>query len=372
MRANLPANSLFGALAGLLAGVLVVILVVVLIDDGLDEQTVEGIVTTAISDAFEQRDQVLSDAVVRVLPAIVKVDAEFLAQRAEDGNFVSRVSVGSGIILDSEGFVLTNEHVIRDAETITVILPNESRHEAKLVGHDAPFTDIAVLQIVPSGHRAPRFGSSAALNLGDAVFTIGNPLSGSRPAVTLGIVSDPDASLPRGNFVQEHLIQTDAALNRGNSGGALVNMAGEIVGLTTTVVRQTDDGSFVDGVAFALQMDIVLPIARTIARDGEFPRPDFGVMDVRGIGPLAAAQLGLSVEEGAFLLEITREGVFGLAGLRPGDIVVSMNGVAITRDQPYLNVLRELQPNQTVEVVYLVQGAEPEEAVFLMPEVRRR
>jgi S1-C subfamily serine protease len=95
-------------------------------------------------------------------------------------------------------------------------------------------------------------------------------------------------------------------------------------------------------------------------------------LDVRSLGALAAAQLGLSVDEGAFLLEITREGVFGLAGLRPGDIVVSMNGIAITRDQPYLNVLRQLQPNQAVEVVYLVQGMEPRESLVLTPEVRRR
>ena len=375
MRANLPATTLLGALAGLLAGALIAILVVVVLDDdeeGLDEQTVEGIVTTAVNDAFEQRDQGLSDAVARVLPSIVIVDAESLAERDEDGNLVSRVSLGSGITLDAEGFVLTNEHVIRGAQTITVILPDQTRHEAELVGHDAPFTDVAVLKIVARGQRPPRFGSSAALDLGDAVFTLGNPLSGARPTVTLGIVSDPDASFPRDNFVQEHLIQTDAALNQGNSGGALVNIAGEIVGLTTTVVRQTDDGSFVDGVAFALQMDIVLPIARAIARDGRFPRPDFGVLDVRSLGPLAASQLGLPVEDGAFLLEITREGVFGLAGLRPGDLVVRMNGVAIPRDQPYLPVLRQLQPNQAVEVVYLAQGTEPEEALLLTPEVRRR
>lgn len=372
MRANLPATTLLGALAGLLAGALIVILVVVVLDDDeLDEQTVEGIVTTAVNDALEQRDQALSDAVARVLPSIVIVDAEATAERDEDGNLISPVSVGSGIILDAEGFVLTNEHVIRGAETITVILPDKTRHEAELVGHDAPFTDVAVLQI-GAGQRAPRFGSSAALDLGDAVFTLGNPLLGERPTVTLGIVSDPDASFPRDNFVQEHLIQTDAALNQGNSGGALVNLAGEIVGLTTTVVRQTDDGGFVDGVAFALQMDIVLPIARAIARDGGFPRPDFGVLDVRSLGPLVAAQLGLPVDEGAFLLEITRDGVFGLAGLRPGDIVVSMNGVAITRDQPYLNVLRQLQPDQAVEVVYLVQGMEPRESLVLTPEVWRR
>jgi S1-C subfamily serine protease len=310
--------------------------------------------------------------VVGVLPSIVIVDAESAAERDEDGNLISKVSLGSGIILDAEGFVLTNEHVIRGAETIMVILADQSRHEAELVGHDAPFTDIAVLRITPTGQRAPRFGSSAALDLGDAVFTAGNPLLGVRPTVTLGIVSDPDASFPRDNFVQEHLIQTDAALNQGNSGGALVNLAGEIVGLTTTVVRQTDDGSFVDGVAFALQMDIVLPIARAIARDGRFPRADFGVLDVRSLNPLVAGQLGLSVDEGAFLVEITREGVFGLAGLRPGDIVVSMNGMAITRDQPYLNALRQLQPNQAVEVVYLALGMEPQESLILTPEVRRR
>ena len=374
MRVNLPASTLLGALAGLVAVALIAILVVVALDrdEALDEDTVEGIIATAVNDAFELRDQVLSGAVARVLPSIVVVDAETTPERDENGNFVSQVSVGSGIILDAEGFVLTNEHVIRDRDIITVILPDRSRHVAEIVGHDAPFTDIAVLRIIPSGQQPPRFGSSAALDFGDPVFTLGNPLLGERASVTLGIVSDPNVSFPREEFVQEHLIQTDAALNQGNSGGALVNMAGEIVGLTTTVIRQTEDGRFVDGVAFALQIDIVLPIARAIARDGSFPRPDFGVLDVRSISPLVADQLGLPVDDGAFLLEITREGVFGEAGLRPGDIVLRMNGMPITRDQPYLNVLRLLQPNEPVEVVYLQQGAEVEESVILTPEVRRR
>jgi 2-alkenal reductase len=278
--------------------------------------------------------------------------------------------VATGLILDADGFVLTNEHVIRDTARITVILQDGSRFAAELVGTDAPFTDVAVLRIFSSELTAPAYGSSAELAFGETVVSVGNPLLGDEASVTVGVVSDPDTFFPRENFVQEHLIQTDAALNQGNSGGALVNLAGEIVGLTTTVIRETDQGDFVDGVGFALQMDVVLPIARAIARDGFYPRPDFGVVEERTLTPIAAAQLGLPVDQGSFLLEITQRGVLAAAGLRPGDIILRLNGMRIDAMLPYTNALSVLRPGEPVVVDFLTSDGE--QTVTVIPEVRRR
>jgi S1-C subfamily serine protease len=337
------------------------------------DRSVEEAVAAALADQEGMAGSVIATAVAKVLPGVVIIDAEEALERDEFGNLVAPTSLATGLILDESGFVLTNEHVIRDAVLITVILADGRRLAAELVSTDAPFNDLAVLRITETGALnlvTPPYGSSGALQLGETVVSVGNPLLGDRASVTVGVVSDPDTSFPRENSIQEHLIQTDAALNQGNSGGALVNLAGEIVGLTTTVVRMTDAGDFVDGVGFALQIDVVLPIARAIMRDGFFPRADFGVVEERTVSPIAAAQLGLPVEAGAFLLEITQRGALADAGLRPGDIILRLNGVTIDETMPYTNVVARLAPEEPVVVDFISpNGAQ---TVTVIPEVRRR
>ncbi|HJN91432.1 MAG TPA: PDZ domain-containing protein, partial [Dehalococcoidia bacterium] len=134
--------------------------------------------------------------------------------------------------------------------------------------------------------------------------------------------------------------------------------------------RRTDAGDFVDGVGFALQMDVVLPIAQAIMRDGFYPRADLGVVEERTVTPIAAAQLGLPVEDGSFLLEITQRGVLAEAGLRPGDIILRLNGLTIDATMPYTNLLARLAPEEPVVVdVMSPNGAR---TVTVVPEVRHR
>lgn len=375
MRLARPGIAVWSAVAaGVVAGAATAAigLVVVGDDDGPRLDEIEAVVREVVDDALVARDERIPTAAAAVMPGVVIIDAEAPAERDEFGNLVARASVGSGLVLDREGHILTNEHVIRDTETIMVILADGRRFPAEVVGTDAPFTDVAVLRIEEQGLAPAPFGSSSALRFGETVLSVGNPLLGSEASVTVGVVSDPDTYFPRENFVQEHLIQTDAALNQGNSGGALVSLRGEVVGLTTTVIRETEAGSFVDGVGFALQMDVVLPIARAIALAGRYDRPDLGVVDERTVTRIAAAQLGLPVERGSFLLEITRNGPLAATGIRPGDILLSLDGHEIDADQPFLNVLALLTPGDPVEVVYLQNGESEERRATVIPEVRQR
>ena len=141
-----------------------------------------------------------------------------------------------------------------------------------------------------------------------------------------------------------------------------------MVGLTSVIARETQDGDFVDGVGFAIRIERVLEVARTIAADGYYPRPTFGVVDERLLTPQAAAQLGLSVNEGSFLLEIKRSGVFARAGIRPGDVIRELDGATIDADTPYLNALARLRPG--VEVLVRVHRDGRDMDLTLAPELR--
>ncbi|MEE9277043.1 MAG: S1C family serine protease [Dehalococcoidia bacterium] len=366
MRLTLVAATVAGLVAGVIGG-----LVVVLLDD--HEGPAPGAAVSAPAARAERAAAELSinEAVQRVLAGVVTIDVELAPERDAEGNLVVQAAIGTGLVLSADGYILTNEHVIRDAERLTVILPNGEPREADVVGTDAPFTDIAVLRIAPGGLEPVEFGVSSDLEFGQTVVAVGNALLIGAPTVTVGVVSNPDTSFPRDNRVQEFLIQTDAALNFGNSGGALITLGGAVVGLTTTVVRQTEAGQFIDGIGFALQVDVIVPIAMEIIRSGRFPRPSFGVVDERTVTPATALRNGLAIDRGSFLLEITQRGAFARAGLRPGDIVLSIGGIAITPERPYLNVLSRIAPRLPVEVVYLTEDNE-EVVATITPELRRR
>ena len=312
-----------------------------------------------------------SDAVAQVVPGVVILDVELAPVLAEDGAVLTPRQIGTGLILQADGYILTNEHVIRDAEAITVLLPDGRQLAAEVVGADAPFTDVAVVRVAATDLTPVPIGSSSALRLGETVIAMGNTLSSRELSVSIGVVSNPDTAILREESLQEFLIQTDAALNHGNSGGALINLHGEVVGLTTTVVRQTDAGQFVDGVGLVLQIDAILPIVDVIVATGRFPRSSFGVIDEQTITPRAAQQLGLPADQGSFLVEITQSGPLAEAGLRPGDVVRSIGGIAITEALPYLNVVSRIPPTVPVEVVYRTGDGDDRTAI-VTPLIRNR
>ena len=308
------------------------------------------------------------DAYARVASSIVLISAEGEERTNEEGLLYQPLALGTGIVLDERGNIVTAAHVIEDTERIEVILPGGERADASLISSDAPFSDVAVLRVELDGLQPAAFGSAGGLSTGEHVLAVGNVLLGEEIAMTLGVVSRPDTEFARERYIQDDLIQTDAALNFGNSGGALVNLEGEVVGLTTVIARETRDGDFVDGVGFAIRIEQVLQIARAIAADGYYPRPTFGVVNERLLTPQAAAQLGLSVSEGAFLLEIKRSGVFARAGIRPGDVIRELDEVTIDEETPYINALSQLRPGVEVRVVIHRDGRDMD--LLLAPELR--
>ena len=383
---------LAGAAAGAIVGVLIVALsdhshptdpveIERIVRDVLEAEAQSGGALEQLDDAamahildrvLERIDPPLHERVVgayaRVASSIVLISAEGEERANEDGLLYQPLALGTGIVLDDLGNIITAAHVIEDTERIEVILPGGGRADASLISSDAPFSDVAVLRVELDGLQPAAFGSAGRLSTGEHVLAVGNVLLGEEVAMTLGVVSRPDTEFARERYIQDDLIQTDAALNFGNSGGALVNLEGEVVGLTTVIARETRDGDFVDGVGFAIRIEQVLKIARAIAADGYYPRPTFGVVNERLLTPQAAQQLGLSVSKGAFLLEIKRSGVFARAGIRPGDVIRELDEVAIDEETPYINALSQLRPGVEVRVVIHRDGRDMN--LRLAPELR--
>jgi S1-C subfamily serine protease len=321
----------------------------------------DGAATTAGS--LEQRRVVVSeesavtDVVEKAGPAVVTVTSETQPQRDSSGRLTTETAVGSGVIIDEQGFVITNEHVVRDAATVRVRLQNGEEKPASLVSDDRPFTDLAVLRIQPGDLTAVPFGDSDALVLGQRVIAIGNTLSEFENTVTLGVVSGLHRRWRREGMVMEDLVQTDAAINHGNSGGALLNSEGELVGLNTTVVRNTEAGETVEGVAFALSSNTIAPIVRTIIERGRYPRPFLGIVHL-DVDPTVAQVNNLPVSNGAYVAEVTPGSPAEEAGIQQGDIVVRMGDMTLNEDMPFINALSRLEPNRETEIVVNRGGRE--------------
>ncbi|MGE5793100.1 MAG: DegQ family serine endoprotease [Bacteroidota bacterium] len=228
-------------------------------------------------------------------------------------------SAGSGVIVDAaRGLVITNHHVIRDAQEIVVILKDRRVYKAQFVGSD-PGTDVALLRIPAENLTAIRIGDSDAVNVGDFVVAIGNPF-GIGQTVTSGIVSALGRS-GIGADGYEEFIQTDASINPGNSGGALVNLRGELVGINTAIIGPTGGNV---GIGFAVPTNMARAVIEQIQRFGEVRRGRLGV-ETQDLTPETAKQLGVTITEGAVVLRVEKGSAAEQAGLRPKDVVIAVN-----------------------------------------------
>jgi 2-alkenal reductase len=260
--------------------------------------------------------------------------------------------VGSGVILDREGHILTNAHVVLGTESLRAILPDGTERPAILVGHDYPFTDLAVLQVGPGNLVPMAIGDSSALQLGETVVAIGNPLAEFEGSVSLGVVSGLNRSRLHDGVLQPDLIQTDAALNNGNSGGALVNLQGELVGIPTSVLRQTRTGQAVEGIGFALPSNRVIQVARgIIAAGGQYPRPSLGIEHMDLTPEVLSRAPRLGTDRGALVTQVAASGPGASAGIQPGDVITRIGEYDIDSRRPLLNALMEYEPGQSVRVV---------------------
>lgn len=328
---------------GAVAGALVALAVVFLVDEGAtpaetpaDSQG--GSITVEQTDAVSEVAQTARQGVVRI-------------ESTRQGGGGLEQDAGSGVVLDNEGHILTNAHVVLGTESLTVVLPDGSERPAILVGHDHPYTDIAVLQIGPNELTPLPVGSSGGTQAGEPVVVIGNPLAEFEGSVTVGVVSGLNRVRVFNGVVQSDLIQTDAAVNSGNSGGALLNLRGELIGIPTAVLREWRGADVVEGIAFALPVDRIMPVALRIIELGDsYPRPTLGIAH-RDLSPELASQFGAATTEGALVTAVVDDGPAADAGLEPGDVITQVAESAINGQHPLLNALAEHEPGERVRVV---------------------
>jgi Do/DeqQ family serine protease len=265
-------------------------------------------------------------------------------------------SLGSGVIVSTSGYVLTNHHVVEAADEIEVALADGKKLLAKLVGND-PETDIAVLRVNAENLPAISFGSSETLRVGDVVLAIGNPF-GVGQTVTSGIVS----ALGRtglGINTFENFIQTDAAINPGNSGGALIDAAGNLVGINTAIFSRSG-GSM--GIGFAIPVSTAKMVLEQIVKSGSVTRGWIGV-EVQEITPPVAESFRLGSTRGALIAGVLRGGPADKAGVKPGDVLVEVQGKPVADPAGMLNLVAALAPGQSAKVRLKRQGQDVDATV---------
>ena len=295
--------------------------------------------------------------VERSKPAVVQISSQQLAVDLLGRSSQAGTGVGSGVIYDPAGLVLTNSHVVDGAESLTVSLPDGRSYPGKLVGQD-PLMDIAVVKIEPAtGEQLPLalFGDSNALGVGDGVVAIGNALAlPGGPTVTAGVVSalgravqEPDEAGQPGPYLYD-LIQTDAAINPGNSGGPLLNLAGEVVGINTLAAG--GDGTYAaQGIGFAVSINTARPIADQLAAGGKVVHPFLGI----GYGlvtPGVAAQLKLTVKQGVVITQIASGSPAARAGLQRADVITAVDGQPIRDETTLGQALNRHQPGDAIQL----------------------
>jgi len=270
-------------------------------------------------------------------------------------------AAGSGIVLSKDGLVLTNAHVIEGANRIEVTFSDGSSHSATLVGALAD-NDVALVKADGISDATPAtLGSSDAAQVGDDVVAIGNALNlGEQPTVTLGIISALDRTISAENVTLDHLIQTDAAINPGNSGGPLVNAKGEVIGMNTAIIQNSQS------LGFSLAIDDIKPLIEELKQGkgstgGQVAQTAFlGVQttDISETTPDVLDRFQVTVDHGAFVQAVTPGSAADRAGVRPGDVIIGVDGQEIQSNQQVGAVIRKKQPGDDVQLKILRQGSE--------------
>jgi len=277
---------------------------------------------------------------------------EFFGDGMDEGPNLN--SLGSGVVVNEQGYILTNNHVVEGMDEIEVLLSDNSRLRAKIVGTD-PDTDLAVLKVDPQKPlHAIVFGSLDTVHVGDVVLAIGNPF-GVGQTVTMGIVS----ALGRthlGINTYENFIQTDAAINPGNSGGALIDSAGTLVGINTAIFSRTG-GSL--GIGFAIPVSTAKQVMEQIIETGEVTRGFIGVQ-AQEISPELAEAFKLPDTQGVIIADVVKGGPAAKAGVKPRDVLLAIDGRAIEDQTAMLNVVADLKPGSTVPMRVRRDGKEVE------------
>jgi len=251
---------------------------------------------------------------------------------------------GSGFIISEDGYIITNHHVIEDSDSVTVTLYDGTQYDAEIVGYDAS-NDLAVLKVDAKGLPAVVIGDSDNLNVGDPVVAIGNPLGELTFSLTSGSVSALNRPVTLSNTVTMELIQTDCAINSGNSGGALFNLYGEVIGITNAKYSSSSySEASIDNIGFAIPMNNVMKQVKSLIENGYISKPYIGVM----VGEVSADAQAYGIPAGAAVDSVSKNSPAEKAGLKKGDIIIAVDGKKVENGTELVDVIGELEVGQTL------------------------
>ena len=328
-----------------------------------------------VADALPQNSY--ADVVSRVAPAVVTIHANKRVRRSQQFPFLDDPSLrdwfgdrrrdqqqqpresleralGSGVIVSADGYIITNHHVIDGAEDIKVDLVDGRTLDAKLVGSDQP-SDLAVLKVTLTNLQFLSPGDSDKVRVGDVALAIGNPLDVGQ-TVTMGIISAKGRSTPgtgSGNF--EDFLQTDAPINRGNSGGALINTNGDLIGINSQIIGGLSGGNI--GIGFAIPSNMVRSVMDQLIKTGTVRRGQLGI-SVRRVDSDMAQSLGMSETKGIIVNSVVPASAAERAGIRQGDVILALNGSNVNETNAFRNQIASMAPGTQVTLTLLRDNRE--------------
>lgn len=300
-------------------------------------------IETAVTQAVEK----VSPSVVTVINNLTEVRRGFFGSQR-----IQRRGSGSGVIVSKDGYIITNNHVVEGFNSLEVILSDGKTLPAEFIGGDK-FADVAVIKVDGSWNNYAQLGNSDILKPGESVIAMGSPLGEFQNTVTVGVVSALGRSIETAQqFSMEDLIQTDAAINRGNSGGPLVNLAGQVVGINTLIVRGSGySGDIAEGLGFSIASNTVDAVAKQLIAQGYVARPYLGI-NWLPINPPMAERYSLPVKWGVYISEISQSSPAYKGQLRVGDIITKIGDEEVNEKNPFINILLKHKPGDKVKVKY--------------------
>ncbi|MGH2561515.1 MAG: S1C family serine protease [Thermomicrobiales bacterium] len=287
------------------------------------------------------------EVVEAVAPAVVTVINRQVFGGADGAGIIQPAGSGTGFVIDDEGHIVTNAHVVAGGDEFEVIFANGDELEAEAIGAD-PISDLAVIKVEGEMPATVALGDSDELQPGQPVLAIGSPLGSYTNTVTQGIVSALGRDLNLQPSQYTNLVQHDAAINPGNSGGPLFNLAGEVVGVNTLGIDELEDGRIAQGLFFAIPSNTVREIAEQLIDDGEVVYPFFGV-SYSAVTDLTVAEEDLAVDYGVFVQRVEPDSPADEAGIEAEDVILAINGEEIDQQQSFTEILFAHEPGDTVE-----------------------
>ncbi|MFZ4591790.1 MAG: S1C family serine protease [Ignavibacteria bacterium] len=316
------------------------------------EKVSNSIVGINVEEVREVRDPFMNDPFFQ----------QFFGQQAPQRQTVR--GLGSGFIISEDGYILTNDHVAGNATKISVTLTTGETIEAKLIGSD-PVSDVALLKINKSGLPTVKFGNSDNSIIGEWVIALGNPFGlfeiNDKPTVTVGVISALNMKVSAdGNRAYKDMIQTDASINSGNSGGPLINADGEVIGMNTIIYTggQFNQGSI--GVGFSISINRVNKTLDELKKNGKIERSNNVGFRIQGIDDQVAKYLGLKNKDGVVVTQVQKGGDADNAGLKPEDVILSVNGLKVRNEQDLVLEVNDLRVGDVLKMKIFRGGNEKE------------